>query len=249
MRPDMAKVIVERPRLGSRIHGKAKGARKRVARLGLDNLPKREGIKRSCRGGTKQLNEHLGPLRRYLQTQVGRPWDKVFSEICTHINRDSAVQDHVRDHVLDYVATNVILIDGVPCFGEGGRSYGEPLTNWYHRAFFYVCPVSGILKRVKQRGRTRAGKQPVKAAPTFVKLGKSQQVRLIDGAWYLVSLKAFPEFPTYSTAHDVLLDTPVAHMTKAQATETYGAARYATALRRLTREELKGYPIPFDLLK
>ena len=56
-------------------------------------------MKRRHQGHTKWLNEHLGPLRRYLDSQVGRPWDKVFSEICAHIDRSSAVQDHVRDHV------------------------------------------------------------------------------------------------------------------------------------------------------
>jgi hypothetical protein len=249
MRSDMAKVIVERPRYGSRIHGKAKGARKRVGKPGFENLPKREGIKRSCRGGTKQLNEHLGPLRRYLQAQVGRPWNKVFSEICTHISRDSAVQDHVRDHVFDYVATNVMLIDGVPCSGEGDRLYGKPLMSWFRRTSFYVCPVSGILKRVKRLAKPQGGNRPAKVAPTFIKLGKFQQLRLIDGAWHLVNLKAFPEMPAFSTDRDILLDRPVANMDRAQVVETYGAARYATALRRLTREELKSYPIPIDLLK
>lgn len=32
-------------------------------------------------GGSKVLNENLTPLRRYLERQVGRPWNKVYSEI------------------------------------------------------------------------------------------------------------------------------------------------------------------------
>ena len=61
------------------------------------------------RAGMKSLNEHLGPLRRYLSSQVGRPWDKVYAEICAHISVDSAVQDHVRDHVFDYVTVDVLF--------------------------------------------------------------------------------------------------------------------------------------------
>src|SRR5262249_60160409 len=110
MRADMAKVIVERPRFGSRIHGKPKGYRRSVQRLSEDGGPPREGMKRRCRGGCKTLNEHLGPLRRYLDKQVGRPWDKVFSEICAHIDPSSAVQDHVRHHSEDYAPPTVILI-------------------------------------------------------------------------------------------------------------------------------------------
>lgn len=148
MREDMAKVIVERPRHGSRDQGTPKGARRRVQGVGDEGLPAREGMRRRWRHQPKSLNEHLGPLRRYLDSQVGRPWNKVFSEICAHINRNSAVQDHVRDHVSGYVVTHVIKIDGVPCGGEGGRGYGRPLREmrW---VTWYVCPRTGILRRLK----------------------------------------------------------------------------------------------------
>src|SRR5262245_57603479 len=112
MREDMAKVIVERPRHKGWAWARPKGYKRRLTRYGGD-APTREGIKQPWMNGKKFLNEHLGPLRRYLDSQVGRPWDKVFSEICAHIDRSSAVQDHVRDHVADYVAINVILINGV----------------------------------------------------------------------------------------------------------------------------------------
>src|ERR1700752_2933058 len=127
MRADMAKVIVERPRLKGWAWSKPKGYLRQLRQYGEDGPPQREGIKRCWKSGTKGLNEHLGPLRRYLDSQVGRPWNKVFSEICAHIERSSAVQDHVRDHVADYVTTHVILIDGVPWQGAGGYNYRRPL--------------------------------------------------------------------------------------------------------------------------
>ena len=126
MRADMAKVIVERPRKTYGATRTPKDYRRRLSRYGDDGPPAREGIKACWRGRTKYLNEHLGPQRRYLDSQVGRPWDKVFSEICARINRNSAVQDHVRDHVADYVVTQVVVIDGVACNGEGGWHYGRP---------------------------------------------------------------------------------------------------------------------------
>jgi hypothetical protein len=147
VRSDMAKVIVERPRVGSRMRGESKGYARSLRRIGQEELPLREGMKRQHLGQPKYLNEHLGPLRRYLNSQVGRPWNKVFSEICAHIDRSSAVQDRVRNHVAEYVAIHVIEVDGVPCSGEG-RNYGDPLGRfgWVR---WYVCPRSGILKRVK----------------------------------------------------------------------------------------------------
>src|SRR5438093_12336260 len=111
MRADMAKVIVERPRVGSRARGKPKGLRRREQQVGLENLPRCEGIRRRIKSGMKSLNEHLGPLRRYLSSQVGRPWDEVYAEISGPISANSAVQDHVRDHVFDYVTVDVLFRD------------------------------------------------------------------------------------------------------------------------------------------
>src|SRR4051812_46638630 len=101
MRPDKAKGIVERPRFGSRMRGgPCKGRSRQDQKFGIDRV-RGEGIKKPY-VRRKNFNEHLGPLRRYLESQVGRPWDDVFAEICRYIDRGSAVQDHVRDHVEQY---------------------------------------------------------------------------------------------------------------------------------------------------
>lgn len=246
MRSDMAKVIVERPRKKGCAWNKPKGYQRRLRRYGEDGPPSREGIKLRWQGRTKYLNEHLGPLRRYLDKQVGRPWDKVFSEICTHINRDSAVQDHVRDHVEDYVTTHVILIDGVPCNGEGGYSYGKPLHQLRYRPW-YVCPRTGLLRRVKIPGCKRRRRPRRESAPKYVPVSDSLQCRSLDGAWHLVTLKPLPT-PYYHrercTAVDVLLNLPVAQLTVSEARRHYGAEVYAVATRRLARKELRQYPIP-----
>jgi hypothetical protein len=99
MRDDMARVIVERPRIPAY---KARKGRQRD----LDNLPSHEGMRRGAalRGDRKTLNENLKPLRRYLEKLVGRPWDKVYSEIAEHLRVSSTVQQHVRDHLKDFVA-------------------------------------------------------------------------------------------------------------------------------------------------
>ena len=158
MRSDMAKVIVERPRLKGSAWSKPKGYAKKLKDYGEDGPPRREGIKARWQGGSKYLNEHLGPLRRYLESQVGRPWDKVFSEICEHIDRSNPVQDHVRDHVEQYVVRNVLLVDGVACNGEGGYDYGKPLgeTRW---RLWYVCPRTGLLDKLVKNMTPIEGRQ------------------------------------------------------------------------------------------
>jgi hypothetical protein len=243
MRADMAKVIVERPRLGSHDRGKGKGYTRRQQRLGLEALPRREGIKVRS-GGTKILNEHLGPLRRFLLSRVGRLWDKVFAEICANISRNSAVQDHVRDHVADYVETNVVLRGGVPCFGTG-RWYGRPLAEVaYRRLQLYVCPLTGLLKRLRLR-RTRPLSKRTKAIP-YVPLGKDRQCRWVEGGWYLVELKPLPLPGQPRNAYDVVLNRRVALLSAEDAHKAYGAAVYAAAKRRLGKKEMRQLPIPLD---
>jgi len=90
MREDMFKVIVERPRWGSRHATKTKlrydkcEGRSRVTgrRLAIET------------GYRKSLNENLAPLKRYLHKQVGRRWDDVFSEICQRLDTGSTVKMH-----------------------------------------------------------------------------------------------------------------------------------------------------------
>jgi hypothetical protein len=246
MRADMAKVIVERPRKKGRAWKKPKGYQRQMRRYGDDGPPSREGIKACWQDGAKFLNEHLGPLRRYLDKQVGRPWDKVFSEICAHIDRSSAVQDHVRDHVEDYVATHVFLVDGVPCNGEGGWTYGQPLHQFRYRPW-YVCPRTGLLRRVKKVSRKR--KQPPKkeSPPKFIPVSETLQCRFLGDAWHLVTLKPLPTLDRHRercTDVDILLNLPAAKLTPEDARQHYGAQVYAVAQRRLARREQRQYPIP-----
>jgi hypothetical protein len=250
MRADMAKVIVERPRHRGWAWTKPKGYGRKLRRDEEFGAPRREGMKARWQWHTKSFNEHLGPLRRYLDDQVGRPWDKVFSEICERINRNSVVQDHVRDHVEQYVVRHVILIDGVPCAGTSGSGcpYGEPLRRlrWSQ---WYVCPRTGLLRRIpeaRRRPKQPTGKQP----PRYIPVGDELQCRLIDGAWHLVTLKRLPN-PLYEWGRcrntDVLLQVQAAKLTPEDARWHYGAEVYAVAARRLGKREQRQYPIPIEL--
>ena len=246
MRDDMDKVIVERPRLGRSGSNKAKGYWKRLQKGWPENLPRQEGIKRRSNGGTKFFNEHLGPLRRYLQSNVGRPWDKVFSEIRAHINVNSVVQAHILTHVFDYVAVNVVLLDGVPCHGDG-RWYGRPLHERW--GLFYVCPRTGLLRRVKRVARRPAQRE---GAPCYIRLDETHQCRLMDGAWYLVTVRRFPNLPpgpimdATGTARDDVLERT---LTVLEALRLYGAPVCGVSRRRLGKRKMRQLPIPIDLQK
>lgn len=237
MRSDMAKVIVERPRHGSRLPSKRKGYARRTARIAWEDQPRREGMKLRS-GGGKSLNEHLSPLRRYLAGQVGRPWDRVFADICRHLDRGSAVQDHVRDHVDDYVAVCVVITDG-----ELRHSDGWPL-----RTPFYVCPRTGILKKNRKLRRWYFRTLP-RLLTRFLDDGTALVRK--DGAWYIIEWRELHEqvhepgqrWP--GAVWDVLLKTTIF---RNDANRIYGRPIYAVSARRAAKKEVRrtinSYPYP-----
>lgn len=237
MRKDMAKVIVERPRRGSSspnyIKGR-KGYKKKLQKEGLDCIQKESMAKNRQFGyDSKELNEHLSPLKRYLMKQVGRPWDKVFSDICENIRLDSAVQSHVRDHVFDFVVTNVIEEDGE--LYVKSRFFGLiPLENSYE--LLYVCPKTGLLKKVKQKEKVKYKRENL-----GVEISGNTYIR-INGVWYEVELAE-----TFDEAYDVIFATSyyTRHTTLRTMKYYYTAkgqwkhGQYAKSKRQLNSREIK----------
>lgn len=191
MREDMYRVIVERPRR------KPWGARRKGRRPELEDLPKHEGMRRSHaeRGECKELNENLAPLRRYLERQVGRPWNKVYSEIAAGLRVDNTVQQHVRDHLRDFVAIK-------PRRTGGWRSWLNGL--WWQP--LYVDPCTGLLCRTDRlreeeaRHNRERGRRP--APVERIRLADGLELRSIDGIWYAVELAPLPD-PIYRAVHEV----------------------------------------------
>jgi hypothetical protein len=190
MRDDMDKVIVERPRAGG-------DYRKRRPRS-WDDLPFYEGMRRGAayHGELKRLNENLTPLRRYLERQVGRPWNKVYAEIAAGLRADNAVQQHVRDHLHDFVAIK-------PRRLHHGMSI-DGRTLWYQP--LYVDPQTGLLCRTdrlpEEKARRRAARQKAKPMPDRIALAEDRELRRIRGTWYEVRLAPLPE-PVYRAFPEV----------------------------------------------
>jgi len=144
----MSKVIVERPRRGSRLRNH-KSALSLQPRLLDDDVyiypPKPKHPKQ------KWLNEHLNPLRRYLESQVGRPWSKVYAEICQNLDSRKATGLHILQHLFDFVSVNTFL-EGktVMVWPEWGRArHALPVSG------LYVHPVSGILRKTLEQKRAK----------------------------------------------------------------------------------------------
>ena len=244
MRADMGKVLGERPRIKSfGYRPRPKGYKKAISRCLThgDSPPVREGIKRPYGYHTKHFNEHLGPLRRFLDSNVGRPWNTVYSEICEHVDRDNVVQKHILTHLFQYVLRHVILIDGTLCNGEPGHRYGEPLDE---RGFasWYVCPKSGLLRRCQRVSRRL--RKPRMMLP-HLQLSEREWAVKWKGQWERITLAPLD---AYRGADDVLIRQKV-HCNHHPLGHILGNGVYVFARRPMTRAERLALPLPIEVVK
>lgn len=248
MRADMGKVLVERPRPGSRDGSRPRKGYRRLLRKELDEDTPRTRERMTARsGGTRWFNEHLAPLRRFINSNVGRPWNKVYAEICEHVDRGNVVQKHILTHLFDYVVTNVALIDGEPCDGNPGYRYGHPLRESDRRRQWYVCPKSRLLRRSRYVPRERRKSIQV---PHRVRLNKREMCLKLNGQWELVNLRPLPGV-NETRGYDVVLRRFVSHYWggESEVVQLYGTTVYAVSRRHLSRLELLAMPIPIEWIK
>lgn len=243
MRPDIAKIIVERPRRPSR---DPRGRDGRQFRDCSDApfLPMKAGYR-----DLKSLNENLRPLARYLARQVGRPWNAVHREVRAVIDGRSAVQHHVLEHLPHYVAMHTRveggqLIDvGAPILGM--RRVWQPL---------YVHPRTGLLRRnpddvswrVRNREQIRAaGRQ---RAAVWRELSPVCQLHCLDGEWFAVEIAPLPEAP--ATPWDAVRRRHISRRASAtrraiddrEAQGLYGRPGvYAVSKRQLNAREIRAH--------
>jgi len=227
MRRDMAKVIVERPRWGSRLPSRKKGYRKFTRSIPLEDQSRREPLLGRWHGRQRHLSEHLGPLKRYLRSQVGRPWDLVHRDLCEYVSFDNAVQKHILQHVEWEVQRHVRLVDGHPVHNERGRGgrFGERLR----AGQLYVCPASGLLKVVVNRPQRKALRQ--------FQRGELVQYLFRDGAWWELRLRPCPAEPC--GAWDCWLERRVTQTFEPRRTEIYGEDLIAISRRPLSSAEAR----------
>jgi hypothetical protein len=259
MREDMSKVIVERPRPGS---GRRDLKHGRFKNLDFDDMPSHEGMRASRRRlDTRNFNENLSPLRRFLQSRVGRRWDDVYSEICQNLDRSSTVQDHVFTHIDDYVERHLDVDAEGRLFVhragswrvDGERHFTEP---FYGPFGLHVDPRDGILKLDKDevtfRQRFwfgRAAYRPGAAAPeTKVHYvdGKELELRRIDGVWYWVTWDTVPpayNVPVYDERGELLRMERREHFRNEEFTghRVRSGERYRSGKRQASGRDLKKY--------
>ena len=99
MRPDMKKVLTERPRYGSRRDYHE--IRRRENRGDYEDLPAFQGMRAPHlrNYGGKEFSDHVMPLIRYLWSCLGRRWDDVWSEISAQVPSGNTIDAHLKSHI------------------------------------------------------------------------------------------------------------------------------------------------------
>lgn len=257
MRPDMYKVIVERPRRSKDLNERALRLRKDLD--GPAHLGMRVGY------GYRDLNENLAPLRRYLHAQVGRPWSKVFSEICSTIDRRNPVQQHIHQHIDQFIATRIEIRHGrlIECGKFGPRPLGDT-------GELYVDPRTGLICRAKTpafvRARERQRRQQAEIDARRRILDERTQLLKLEDAWFTVSVEPLPtgknpkipkgqihprEIPEYrfdvvtrelASRTDGRSASGPSHSRWRRRLWLYGSGElYAVQKRQLSKKEIKAY--------
>ena len=255
MRNDMFKVIVERPRK----RAISDGARQF---RNSEDVPAKIGVRRGYRS-RKYLNENLAPLRRFLQSQAGRPWDSVYSEVRETIDGRSTVKQHILQHIEDFVAIHTREVNGEIVAQWRWRSE-QPLAEL--RQPLYVDPNSGFLLRntapIRQRQRVRAtrARDAREVAAKRRILDARRQLHKVEGNWFLVEVAQLPpsrtetrvvngapkEHAVHEPRWDVLHKTWVFRGSKplAASADAYGQpGLYAITKRQLSWRDAKRYGV------
>lgn len=180
MRKDIDRVIIDCYRSGNRSGYPRRS--KRFDGKNIEEHKKQEGIRIRYGWDTRRPGDKLGAIKGFLKKNVGRPWDKVYSEIRENLSHDSMSQSHVLDHIDGYVETHTKM-DGKKVV----RSDGTDLRWW---ADFFVHPVNGLLMQNKESKYRYRRPEPKKILWNADKTG---QYRNIDGIWYEVELKPVPD--------------------------------------------------------
>lgn len=198
MRDDFNKLLTERERRGSTSRF---GEVRHDKHFAPDEVAGRESMKKryDAYGDRKEFNENLNPLIKFLRGQVGRPWDKVYSEITKTFDKRKVINDHILQHLFDYVETKDVYVEnGELWIRSRWKGAVRVKEHTERRDSYYVDPRDGIMKKFKtetsrQRSRKQAEKAKVEKAKVFRTLPDGSELRFINGAWYHFEWALVPE--------------------------------------------------------
>lgn len=197
MRADMKQVLIERPRSGWRLKHKRTNKPRASDWNGEDDYIERQAPRLQK---TKRFDDLLSPLRRYLRSQIGRPWDKIYSEICANLDQRSVTGIHVLQHLRWEVQVDCRLnADGRPDYpAHRGGGYHDFQGLYVHPRSGLLCYLAGPSRRARRRvrlGNDRNG------ADQYRDLGNDEFLLKRNGIWYWAKMERIDSTQPWPEQH------------------------------------------------
>lgn len=196
MKDHVEDIVFERGRTAG--HGNLdKGVRRNKQRAwkstDSEGFPKRESSAKNRLHGydSKRVNPHYAIIRGFLQKNVGKNWDDVYSEFCEAVKKGTYKGNHIHDSLNWQVAKpGEFYLDeeGIPCYNK--RSiYGVSI---HHH--FYVHPETN--KLTINKGNRNRYRRP-KVEPPKDKFYKESDTKVFrqneeTGIWYELTMEKVP---------------------------------------------------------
>lgn len=165
------------------------GSRKLITRgiVDLESLPTRQSMRSAIPHYSYVRVTRLNPASRWLQQQVGRPWDGVYAELRERFDARNTQQATVLERLLDKVERNAYL-------DEQGKPRVSGPYGSYAVGGLYVHPHTGLLANdsgsegaAKRRAEARR-QAKAELARRRIDVDERRQLHYLDGQWYWVEL-------------------------------------------------------------
>jgi len=195
MRSDMKRKLVDtyRVRSGEKnadVKKDRRNSRRLASRLTDDNELEEDFRRTSgmrMKGwDRKAFGENLAPLYRFLWSCRGKHWDKVYSQISEHCDKDSAVGRHIYEHLWIAVAKDVRMVDGKPHTFSVWLDGLYPVTSNGRPGGYknlYIHPKTGVLLEAPKEE-----KKSKFVDENFRQLGELRFAVRTEGVWYLIEI-------------------------------------------------------------
>ena len=193
MRKDMHKVTTESTRAGGKYNPDKRGKtldKRSKPRIkdDEDQSLKQESMRKrhDVAGDTKNFTDNLGPLMRYLESQVGRQWDDVWSDVCQVLRGNGLQANHIKEHVKQAAG-------GIP--HSGMTSFSN--EDWFSDSRWYMGAVyvneEGILCKAKNKPRRKKATYCYKRGwnPKKGKLNSLIEYHKLNGCWFECNLASY----------------------------------------------------------
>jgi hypothetical protein len=203
MRSDLKKVICEDARRGPRDSGYPKGWKKshrsrnpedREDYGEMEFEPRHESFtKRFLWDEKRRFSENLGALRGLIHKNLGRSWDRFYSELCQQVSpTGTTIEKHVHQHLGDFIDIKTRM-NGSQLEVCGYSGKWEPAGQGWARTEYYVHPSSRRICRYRRKPKAQQDWQAVRAARILAVRRPTDdptiEIHRINGTWYHVYLE------------------------------------------------------------